>query len=434
MLPIDLTKKYALAVSGGQDSMCMLNMFVKLHPRPDFFVVTVNHGIRPDAAGDCKFVADYCSERNVPCIIEEIDVPTYAEQNKLSTETAARVLRYKVLDGLDVDYVCLAHHKTDNAETVLMHIFRGSGAAGAEGIRPYNGKYFRPLSDMTRDEISAYVLQNNVPFVTDSTNSDTQYTRNYLRHNVLPVIKQVYPDVENSVARFAANIARDNEYLDGIADISTVHFAADCAEIPTKLLTQPYPIAARVLRKTFAKLGVYADVETSHIDALLRLASGDGGKKLNLSNGFRAYNDYEFVTLQRGDNGSLSSESGALNGNILHFCVPFDVGETQLPIGRLVVSRQPLDGCLRIDMHAMPDGCVVRYPTTDDNFTKFGGGTKPLRRYLTDKKIPQRMRKNIPVIACGNDILVVCGVEISDKVKVGSGADIVYIKYYMEEK
>lgn len=433
MLPIDLTKKYALAVSGGVDSMCMLHMFATNCPTADFFVVTVNHGIRDEAESDCQFVNDYCKSLGVRCVVENIDVPAYAQQHKLSLETAARILRYNVFDKLQVDFVCLAHHKNDNVETVLMHIFRGSGAGGAEGIKPYNGKYFRPLSDMTRGQISAYVSKNHVPFVTDSTNSDTKYTRNFLRNVVLPEVKKVYPDVENSVCRFAKNVARDNEFLNSLADISEVKFWDGVAQIPVKLIKQPFPLAARVLRKTFAELGVFADVENSHIEGLISLANGSGGKQIDLSNGFTAYNDYDVITLVHAEKDSLTAESDTLESQICNFCAPFALGETKLPTGKLVVSNVRTEGALRVDCSTFPQGAVVRYPSPNDVFTKFGGGTKPLRRYLIDKKIPQRKRKLLPVVAYENDILVVCGVEISDKVRVADDRKTIYIRYYMEE-
>ena len=152
MVELDLTKKYVLAVSGGVDSMTMLHIFSALSPRPNFSVITVNHNIRAQAQADCNFVEEYCQKLQVECRKVFVDVPNYASEHRLSEETAARILRYEVLDEADCDCVCLAHHKGDNAETVLMHIIRGSGSYGAEGIRRQNGKYLRPMLDWSRAE------------------------------------------------------------------------------------------------------------------------------------------------------------------------------------------------------------------------------------------------------------------------------------------
>lgn len=433
----DYTKKYALAVSGGVDSMCMLHMFASFAPRPDFFVVTVNHGIRAEAANDCEFVAGYCAKLGVPCKVETVDVPTYAGQNKLSEETAARILRYKVLDGIDADFVCLAHQMTDQAETVLMHIFRGSGAAGAEGMRSVNGRYVRPLLDMTRSDIEHYAFVHDVPFVNDCTNQNTDYTRNYVRRIVMPSIETVFPRVERSIARFAENIAADNDFLNDLADISDVEFVDGGAKIPITLLQQPQPIATRVLRKTFARLGIFADVEYVHVKALLALSKNNGGKKRDLSNGFVAYNDYTYITLERTNNSNSATGSGTFNDikrdendTESEFCVPFVTGKIQTPYGCIVVSETPIDGALTVDKNKIPSQAVVRFAKSGDMFTKFGGGTKLLRKYLIDKKIPQRKRARLPLVAIGSDVLAVCGVEISDKVRVCDNSQKMYIKFW----
>ena len=247
MNEIDLKLKYALAVSGGVDSMVMLHKFAALSPRPDFFVVTVNHGIREEAAADCAFVANYCKQLGVECRTVTVNAPAYCKDNKVSLETAARILRYEVFDGLDVDFVCLAHHADDNAETVLMHILRGSGAKGASGIKAQNGKYLRPLLELTRSEIEDYAAQHNVPHVEDGTNADTAYTRNFIRHKVMPLLTELNPAVKSNVLLFARNVAEDDRYLDSLADVSTVNFDGNGARIPVRLLTQPAPVAYRVL-------------------------------------------------------------------------------------------------------------------------------------------------------------------------------------------
>ena len=243
MQNLDLTKKYALAVSGGVDSMVMLHKFATTSPRPNFFVVTINHGIRSEAAADCQFVSSYCKAIDVECRVVSIDVPTYCDVHKVSIETGARILRYEVLDGLDADVVCLAHNADDNAETVLMHVLRGSGARGASGIRRRNGKYLRPLLDMTRADIEQYALEHGVPHVNDSTNDETKYTRNYIRHNVMPQLKALNGSTVSNILRFADNISSDDEFIESLVDLSTVVFVDDCAKIPKGLLAQPTPIA-----------------------------------------------------------------------------------------------------------------------------------------------------------------------------------------------
>ncbi|MCH5151684.1 MAG: tRNA lysidine(34) synthetase TilS [Clostridiales bacterium] len=417
MINFDLTKKYALAVSGGVDSMVMLHKIASLSPRPNFFVVTVNHGIRQEAASDCQFVADYCKQLGVECKIVAVDAPAYCKQHKVSTETGARILRYQVFDSLDCDYVALAHNANDNAETVLMHILRGSGARGASGIREQNGKYLRPLLDMTREQIEQYANEHNVPHVEDSTNGDVKYTRNFIRHKVLPQLTELNPAAVQNILRFADNVAQDDEYLDLLADVSTVVFDGNGARIPKELLKQPTPIAYRIICKVFNRLGVFYDVEKVHLDSIIELSGNVGGKSVNLPFGYVAINDYDYVTVCKGEMGCSQQ-----------FEIPFKIGQTETPLGVVEVSEEYLPDSLRIDVDKIPQTAVFRTRQQGDSFTKFGGGTKPLKKYLIDKKIPERNRDSLLLVADGNEVLVICGVEISDKVKIDNKSRKYYIK------
>lgn len=410
----DQTKKYALAVSGGIDSMVMLHSIANLVPRPDFFVVTVNHGIRANAQRDCDFVAKYCKLLNVECQTYCVDVPYYAKQNGLSEETAARILRYRVFDGLDCDFVCLAHHADDNVETVLMHLLRGSGANGVVGIKQVNGKYVRPMLDLFRKDIVSYAQKFGVPHVDDSTNRKTKYTRNYVRHKLVPSLQKVNANAKQNILRFAENISADDDYLNSLADISTVIWEDNSARIPKSLLTQPTPVAYRILHKVFVRLGVYYDVEKSHLQSLCNLANNVGGKSISLPFGYVATNDYDFVTVE---------QSQSVSG--IQFECPFAVGSTSTPFGTVTVSQNA--GGLMFDLAKIPQSAVIRTRKQGDEFTKFGGGTKSLKKYLIDKKIPQRQRDNLLLVADGNKVLVILGVEISNAVRVDGNVTPHYI-------
>ncbi len=397
--------RFAVAVSGGVDSMTMLHMMVQSGIK-NMYVVTVNHGIRPEARSDCDFVAEYCRGVGVECRVFEVDVPSYATEHKLSTETAARILRYRVFDGLDCDYVCLAHNADDNAETVLMHILRGSGAGGACGIRRRNGKYLRPILDMTRAQIQEYAYEHSVPYVQDSTNDDTKYTRNFIRHKVMPLLEQLNPAVKQNILRFAQNIAIDDSVLTERAErmLEQVRFDDDGAHIPVHMLQDG---DYRLLKAVFARLGVHHDIESKHYLAIFDLAKNVGGKRLDLPFGFVAYNDYDHVTI------CLAEQTRKYR-----FALPFGMGTTETPLGRVCIYDHPVSGCLRIDAHKVPAEAVFRTRRKGDIFTKFGGGTKPLNRYLIDKKIPERTRDGLLLLACGSEVLAILGVEISDKLRV----------------
>lgn len=419
MQSLDLQYKYALAVSGGVDSMVMLHKFATISPRPDFYVVTVNHGIRDEAASDCQFVADYCRQLGVECRVFSVDVPAFCQQNKVSIETGARLLRYQVFDSLDCDYVCLAHNANDNAETVLMHILRGSGAKGASGIKRQNGKYLRPLLDLSREQIEQYAEGNGVPHITDSTNDDVKYSRNFIRHKVLPLLTELNPAAQQNILRFADNISQDDDYLDGLADVSTVNFVGNEAKIPKTLLLQPSPITNRVLYKVFNRLGVFYDIEKTHFDAIVAIATNVGGKMVNLPFNYVAINDYEYVTICKNEVAPTQQDE-----------IPFKLGRTETPWGVVEVSQESMPDSLRIDVDKIPQTAVFRARKEGDTFTKFGGGTKSLKKYLIDKKIPARNRDSLLLVADGSDVLVICGVEISETVKVEQNVTTYYIKLH----
>ncbi len=417
MFDLDMTKTYALAVSGGIDSMTMLHIFATMNPRPNFFVVTVNHNLRKEASDDCKFVSEYCKKLGVECKVYSVDVPSYCKAMKVSEETGARLLRLGVLNSLDVDWVCTAHHADDNAETVLMHLIRGSGANGSEGIRRESGKFLRPMLHMTRLDILEYAQEHDVPHVYDATNSQVKYTRNYLRHKVIPMLCVLNENAPSNITRFAQNIAEDNAYLESLADISAVKFLGSRAEIPSYLLLQPKPIAYRVLRKVFERLNIWYDIEKTHFDAIIGLADNFGGKQISLPFNTVAINDYDKITLLK----DVKPQQQ------MHFEIPFSVGLTATPIGNVVVSSEATDS-LKFDLRKIPSTAVFRTIKQGDIFCKFGGGgTKPLNRYLIDKKIPARKRANLLLVADGKNILIVCGVEISEQVKIEDGSDVYYI-------
>lgn len=415
MFDLDLTKTYALAVSGGIDSMTMLHIFSQMNPRPNFFVVTVNHNLRKEASGDCTFVANYCKQLGVQCKIYNVDVPSYCKAMKVSEETGARLLRLGVLNSLEVDRVCTAHHADDNAETVLMHLIRGSGANGSEGIRRESGKFLRPMLDMTRMDIVDYADKHNVPHVFDSTNTQVKFTRNFLRHKVIPLLCVLNENAPSNITRFAQNIGEDNSYLESLADISPVKFSAGKAEIPSYLLLQPKPIAYRVLRKVFAAMNVWYDIEKTHFNAIIALADNFGGKQISLPFNMVAINDYHQITVLK----------DAAPQQEVTFQIPFAKGITATPFGQVMVL--PTKGGQMFDANKIPPTAVFRTPQQGDVFCKFGGGTKRLNRYLIDKKIPARRRSQLLLVADGNNVLIICGVEISQQVKVEENSDVCYI-------
>ena len=186
-------KKLLLAVSGGIDSMVLLDLFYKL--RFDICVVHCNFQLRgKESKGDEMLVREICQDSYIPYFIESFDTTEFAKINKLSIQLAARKLRYdwfQEIISLGFDYVLTAHHLDDNVETFLINFTRGTGLEGLTGIPAQNGNIIRPLLPFSREEIENYALENKIQWREDSSNASDKYFRNKLRHNIVPTLKEL---------------------------------------------------------------------------------------------------------------------------------------------------------------------------------------------------------------------------------------------------
>ena len=193
--------KIVLGVSGGPDSMCMLDMMRELKEEKniDFkiYVAHINHMIRKEAIDDEKYVQDYCKKYNIEFYVKRADVQKIANDKKIGTEEAGRKVRYaffeEVLQKTGSNKIAIAHNKNDKIETIIMHLLRGSGLSGLKGIEPIrDNKYIRPLLECEREEIEQYCEKKNLHPRIDKTNFENEYTRNKIRNIVIPYIKKEF--------------------------------------------------------------------------------------------------------------------------------------------------------------------------------------------------------------------------------------------------
>ena len=213
-------------VSGGADSLCLFLVLLRMSREEGFFlqVVHVHHGLRESAQGDLRFVQDLCRRENVPCRCIMADAAAMAEKWGTGVEEAGRRLRYEAFEetrkSLQEDRgkpcrIAVAHHREDQAETVLFHLCRGTDIRGARGMLPVSGWIVRPLLRESRSEIEAFLKSQGMAWREDETNEDTSYTRNFLRREILPRLKeQVNPSAAENLARFAASCAETERFLE----------------------------------------------------------------------------------------------------------------------------------------------------------------------------------------------------------------------------
>ena len=258
------------AVSGGADSMCLLALLCELGDW-ELAAAHVEHGIRgEESRRDCAFVEEYCRARGVACFVEHADAPRYAKEGGLCLEEAARELRYGFLERIaaerDFAYIATAHTADDNAETLLLNLARGAGLRGLGGIPPQRGKLIRPLLALTRAEIETLLRERGIPHVEDSSNGSEAYSRNRIRHAVVPVLRELNPHFEKSAARAARLLRRDEDCLDALAE-AFIKEHYDGERIPARELLELHEaVSSRVVRKLLPR-----GAEEGHVDAVLAL-------------------------------------------------------------------------------------------------------------------------------------------------------------------
>ena len=264
-------KRVLCAVSGGADSMCLLHLLWS--QGYDVTAAHFEHGIRgEESRRDAAFVEVWCKEHEIPCVIGNGDAPVYAEAHGMSLEEAARKLRYDFLyetaKAIGADLILTAHNLDDNAETLLFNLTRGSGTLGLRGIPQSRGRILRPLLHVSRAEIEAYLAENHVPHVEDSTNQSDDYTRNLIRHRIMPLLLEINPRFPEASARTAFLAARDEDCLSQMAaDFLARELKAGSLSLDAFKALHP-AIASRAVRLLFPGLSM------ERTEAVLEFARG----------------------------------------------------------------------------------------------------------------------------------------------------------------
>ena len=423
--------RVGIGVSGGSDSMALLHFLNNVARKKigfDLVAVNINHNMRAGSRRDSKFVSDYCKVNGIPYIGYNVDVPAYAAINKLSPEHAARIKRYESFEAavskFKLNKFAIAQHSSDQAETILLHIFRGSGIAGARGMENMRGIYVRPFLETSKADINAYIFKNQIPYVDDESNIKSNYARNFIRNEVIPLLQREWRNVEKNIISFGQSCREDDEYINSVVSMWGLNQSENHVRIALNYFAYPMAVASRIVLQAFDSIGLRYNIEKKHVEMICDLAlTGENGAKVDLPNNLYAVKEYEFVTIVR----KVAAQKYQTTG-------PFKVGKTVLPgFGTVLVTRTigfkhaREKGMLVMDVEKVPRTAKWRTRKEGDQFTKFGGGTKSLSAYLIDKKIPSRLRDKLPILAVGNEVLAIAGVEISDKVKTSSSTVEAYV-------
>lgn len=417
----------ALAVSGGSDSMAMAEWFRQNRPLESFVILNIDHHIRgEESRADSEFVENYAKQHGIKYYHYDVDAVGFSRQNGYTLEQAARILRHQIFEQACVEYayaVATAHHQGDQAESVFMHIARGSGLDGLVGMSCFDGHIIRPLIDTSKQEIMQFIAKNNVQYREDSTNADNDFSRNYIRQVVFPIICQKYENFPQNLIKLS-NRAR--EYADFI-DQHTPALVMQDNSVQCDLKGKHLVVQAEMLRRAFSLLGVTADVEERHIKLLLSFAQKQGGGSLDMPYDTIAYNEKGALVLAKKSDYPMVE-------------YPFAEGVFELGGFEVIVQKVDYNCFLNkaesaVEQNAfnelylsLDDPCkvVLRLRKNGDKIAKFGGGSKSLGDFLTDKKVPLRLKERLPIVAQENNVLCACGVDISSTVKVQSTSRNIY--------
>lgn len=267
------------AVSGGRDSMALLHKLAALAEQEGFRVAAAhyNHRLRPTADRDEETVRRWCEEQKIPCLVGGGDVKAAAEETGENLEAVARRMRYAFLeeaaDELGADRIATAHHRQDNAETLLLHLLRGTGLQGLTGIAPVRGRIIRPMLTTDREEIDRYILRHRIPYQEDETNGDTAYFRNRLRLQALPLLEDLAPGSIRRMGETALLLQDENAALEAAARRLLPERTGDRFCLSHNLLAGESPaLRRRLVRAAAAELGLILTREQT--EKVLALASG----------------------------------------------------------------------------------------------------------------------------------------------------------------
>lgn len=440
---IDTIKKYKMlnsgdkvliGVSGGPDSICLLHLLwrVKDELNIEIAVAHLDHMFRGyEAQQDAIFVKRLCEEMDVEFFTERIDVPKYIENTGYSPEDAARRIRYKffekVKSNIGATKIALGHNRNDHEETVLMNILRGSGLEGLIGIEPVRGCYIRPILEFSRDEIEQYITEQEIGYRIDRTNLTSEYFRNKLRLELIPLIKNEYCPHFGSSLRRLSEIAKtdisfiENEVEKVWKDVVTQENNKIIFDL-NKFLPLHEAIKRRIVRKAVELLSDdLKDFEYKHtlmvVDFIKNAASGSN---LDLPKNLIGEKRYNKFALVKGPHRPSVNYCYDLSvpGKVYINEVGLTI-EAALKIrdSNYQIKADPL--IAQLDYDKIIGNLVIRNRKPGDRFFPLGfAHEKKLKDFFSDEKIPKEKRDQIPLVINNNQIVWIAGMRIDDRFKI----------------
>ena len=426
--------KIVLGLSGGPDSVCLLHILYRLKEKLDIevYAAHLNHQIRGiEAQKDALYITQLCENLGVTSFVKSIDVPKYCKENGLSVEEGARKLRYEMFEEIKQktksNKIAIGHNLNDQAETILMRIMRGTGLQGLRGIEYIrDNNIIRPILDIDRKDIEAYCEKYELNPRIDHTNLETIYTRNKIRLELIPYMKDNFnPNVIESIVRMSNSLKTDSDYIQGESEIKfkeVSNLQEDACEIDIQKYSKLHDaIKVRVLRKGIKHiLGDTNFVDQKHIEDIMQLEDNKKiDKMITLPRGIFAYRRKNTILLI---NKEIVNET-------IEFCynLPSN-GFIKVKELNLVLETQTMNidryKSMKLDKKSkgfdfdkVKGGIVVRSRKEGDKI-KLSAGSKKIKDLFIDLKIPREERCNVPIIVDEQGILCVGDYKNSENYKI----------------
>lgn len=421
--------------SGGADSTALLHIFLALREEYSVSVCAchLHHGIRGEEAyGDAAFCRSLCKEWGVPFFYAEADIPALREKLGCSLEEAGRKARYDWFASLGeregIDLFATAHQKNDQAETVIQRIIRGTAVEGLAGIPPRRGNVIRPLLSVTRKEIEAYLSENGIACRTDSSNASEEFTRNYIRHTLLPAMEKLNPKVVDAVCRLSVSASEFTEAFDFL-EKRLPSEQSEGEELPDAVLKRRFNADYR------AASGKTLCAEQS--ERLLDAVREGNSAPIPLPGGVRAFASSGKVLFRRDASPLPPLEEGILRDGVLLLrggLIRISFGSDPCAFPQ---ERNEFVYNLSTEFPLRTDGIcgMIRYRSriAGDKLMRFGVN-RDVRKMISEKKLPVCLRTVLPVIFDDSGILCVPFVGIADRVYAGEGAKSKWIRVEIDER
>ncbi|MFV0519107.1 MAG: tRNA lysidine(34) synthetase TilS [Lachnospirales bacterium] len=448
--------KIVIGLSGGADSVALLTLVLKYIEVENISVkiicVHINHNIREDSYLDQKLCNDYCESKGVELFIKNIDLYKLKEEYKLSIEETGRILRYEIFNNIFKDEykIFLGHNKDDNAETFLLNLLRGAGTKGLCAMTYTSGNLYRPLLNITKEDIYIYLKTNNICYREDYTNGENIYNRNIIRNQVFPLLKTLNKKALSNIERTQNILKEEDLFLDELANKELENLIENDNSLSLMKFNKiNIVIKKRILRLYIDKICTLKDISFLHIESIIELSENKKGMRyLSLPNDFivKVYNDKLII---------CKKEENIIEENLLEDVVFNKIIKLTeysqflfITFEKLVDFQQSYENELckfKLKVVKYKEfsynnsyDIVLRNRLPKDNFyLNTIKGHKKLKNYFIDEKVPKDMRDKIPLLAIKNsdDVLWVLDEKgiANDKFKPNKNDKRVYI-YILEEK